>query len=141
MPVVGRTGSQRDRRTGRFDAISDDDNDATDDDHPRRPDDLANVGKWDLLDISNKEDLGVSVHTGGRPIQTLYDFRNAIRAARGPKSTFVAPVCALAPWSSAAASASSAVFGPPAEPQRVFHPVDDAHDRRVEALLEADSPI
>ena len=48
MPVIGRTGSQRERRKERFDAQSDNDSDENDE-HSRRPDGLTNLGKWDLF--------------------------------------------------------------------------------------------
>ena len=63
MPVVSRAGSQRERKTGQFDAISDDD-DTTHDDHQQRLNDLTTLGKCDFPDISNKGDLGLSVQTG-----------------------------------------------------------------------------
>ena len=102
MPVTNQSGSQRERRAGRYNALSD--CDGTGDIeafmirscvHIFQPDGLTNLGKWALLGISNEEGLGVSVHTGGWERRNLEDIRNAIRTARARKSPSGAPAQAV----------------------------------------------
>ena len=85
MPITNRSGGQRERRAGRYDALSDRDDSGDveafmirSDEDDFQPDDLTNLGKWALLGISNEEGLGASVHTGSWARRTLEDIRNAI---------------------------------------------------------------